>query len=429
MANILIKNAKIITMDSDDRIFDHADILIEKNLIKKISSESIANKADKIIDAQGKLVLPGLINAHSHAAMVLLRGYAEDLPLDKWLQDKVFPIEEKMQPEDIYWGTMLSIAEMIKNGITCFADSYLHFESICQAIVDSGVRGVSAYGLADLEPRKSINLLDVLKKINNWQQKGDGRLKTCFGPHTITHCSGLLLRQIAELARKNKIAIHIHLVETKKEVSDIKRKYQLSPIELLSKYDFFSQNQVAAAHGIWLGDRDMTILKNNKVSVVTCPSSNLKLASGICPTHQLINYGVNVAIGTDGSASNNSQDVLEEAKLASLLAKYFSSDPAALGVLKALKMATINGAKALGLENEIGSIEVNKKADLIILDNKSTQFLPNHNLIANIVYAGKSADTETVIVNGKIIMENKKIIAFDEEKVKREFEKRVKILF
>lgn len=436
MSSILIRNAQVITMDQDERILDQADILIENEIIQEINTDfSVAqaasknkNKVEKIIDAKGKLVLPGFINAHTHTAMTLLRGYADNQNLDKWLEE-IEPIKNKMQSGDVYWGTMLAISEMIRNGITCFADTYLHFEAICQAIIDSGLRGVAAYELADLEPRKTINLDHVLRKIKLWNNKGDGRLTTCFGPHTITHCSGLLLRQIAELSRKNKIPIHIHLAETKKEVNDIKRKYNLSPIELLSKYDFFSQNQVVAAQAIWLGDRDMTIFRNNKVSVVTCPSSNLKLASGICPTHQLINYGINVAIGTDGPASNNSLDVLAEAKLASLLAKYFSSDSAALGASKAFKMATINGARSLGLEKEVGSLEVGKKADLIIMDSSGTNYLPNHNLIANIIYAGQSADTETVIVNGRILMENKKILAFDEEKVKVEFNKRVKRLF
>jgi len=428
LSTILIKNAQVVTMNGQDQILDHANILIDNNIIKKISAETINDKADKIIDAKGKLVLPGFINAHTHAAMTLLRGYSDNQNLDKWLEN-IGPIEGKMQPEDVYWGTMLAITEMIKNGVTCFLDMYSHFGSISQAIIDSGIRGVNSLALVDVNQADKVNLDDKLKTIVSWHGKGDRRLTTCFGPHAPYTCSGLLLRNISNLARKNHLSIHIHLAETRKEVSDIKRKYQMSPVELMVKYDFFSQNQVIVAHGIWLGDRDMTIFKNNKVSVVTCPSSNLKLNAGICPTHQLTNHGVNVALGTDGAASNNSLDILAEAKLATLLAKYFSSDPAALGANKALKMATINGAKALGLAKEVGSIEVGKCADLIIMDNSGPQYLPNHNLIANIVYAGKSSDTETVIVNGKIVMENRKIIAFDEEKVKMEFNKRVKTLF
>lgn len=426
--SILIKNAKIITLDKDERVLDQADILIEKNLIEKISTEPIKDKVDKIIDAKGKLILPGLINAHTHSAMTLLRGYADNQNLDKWLK-AIEPIEVKMQPEDVYWGTMLAISEMIRNGITCFLDMYSHFESISQAMIDSGIRGVNSLALVDINQTEKIDLDQKLQTILAWQNKGDGRLTTCFGPHAPYTCSGLLLRNVSNLARKNHLPIHIHLAETKKEVNDTKRKYQMSPVELMVKYDFFSQNQVIVAHGIWLGDRDMTIFKNNKVSVVTCPSSNLKLSSGICPAYQLTNYGVNVALGTDGAASNNSLDILAEAKMVSLLAKYFSQDASVLNAQLALKMATINGAKALGLENKVGSIEVGKCADLIIVDSKGTQYLPNHNLVANIVYAGKSSDTETVIVNGKILMENKKIVAFDEEKVKREFAKCVKILF
>jgi len=428
LSTILVKNAKVVTVNEQDQIFDCANILINDKLIQKISAEPIKDKVDKIIDATGKLVLPGLINAHTHAAMTLVRGYCDNQNLDKWLET-VGPIEQKMQPEDVYWGTMLAITEMIRNGITCFLDMYLHFGNISQAIIDSGIRGLNSLALIDIDQMDKIDLDNKLYIIKNWQNKGDGRLTTCFGPHAPYTCSGLLLRNVSNLARKNNLPIHIHLAETKKEISDIKRKYQMSPVELMVKYDFFSQNHVIVAHGIWLTDRDMTIFKNNKVSVVTCPSSNLKLNAGICPTQQLTNHGVNVAIGTDGAASNNSLDVLAEAKLVALVAKYFSQDASALSANLALKMATINGAKALKLNDKTGSIEEGKLADLIIMDLNGPQYLPNHNLISNLIYAGKSSDTETVIVNGKILMENKKIIAFDEEKVKREFNKRVGTLF
>jgi 5-methylthioadenosine/S-adenosylhomocysteine deaminase len=421
MADILIKNAHILTMDSDTGDLKNGVIVIEDGKIKEIG-ENKNESAETVIDAKNSVVMPGLVNTHTHAAMTLFRGYADDMQLAEWLEGRIWPAEAKLTAEDVYKGSLLACLEMIKSGTTSFADMYFFMDETAKAIEVSGLRASLCHGLIELwnEERGKKDLKEGRRFVKAWQGAADGRIRTMYGPHAPNTCSEEFLNKVRETANKDKAGIHIHILETEAELNAMKARYGKCSVHLLEDIGFFGPD-VLAAHCVWLSDRDIEILRTRGVKVSHNPVSNMKLASGIAPVDKMVKRGVNVSLGTDGCASNNSLDLFEEMKTAALLHKVNTLNPTVLPARKVLEMGTVNGAKAL--DPETGILKAGKKADLIIVDMKKPHLTPCFDIKSHLVYCAKGSDVRTTIVNGKVLMDNYKVLVLDEEKVMVEAKK------
>ncbi|AIF68498.1 N-ethylammeline chlorohydrolase [Palaeococcus pacificus DY20341] len=411
--SILIKNGRVIYGESLE-IMD-ADVYVEGNKIVKVG-KGLKESADVVIDAKGKVISPGFINTHTHLAMTLFRGLADDLPLMEWLQNHIWPLERKLTPKDIYWGSLLGALEMIKSGTTTFVDMYFHMDEVANAVNEAGLRAYLTYGVVDLssEEKAESEIKEALRTLKFIQKLNSDRIEFIFGPHAPYTCSPGFLRRIRELADEHGKMVTIHVSETKTEVEQIKEQYGKSPVELLDEIGFL-RDDVIIAHGVWLSEKDISILKKRGVTVAHNPASNMKLASGVMPLRELLEAGVNVSLATDGDASNNNLDMLEEMKLAALLHKVHTLDPTIANAYTVFKMATQNGAKALKLNT--GVIKEGALADLVIIDFNKPHLRPIHNIISHLVYSANGSDVETTIVNGKILMLDREVLSFDEEKV------------
>ncbi|KHO62741.1 N-ethylammeline chlorohydrolase [Thermoanaerobacter sp. YS13] len=427
--NLLIKNVALLSMKEEQPLMENTNIYIEGDTITYIGEINPDIKVDRVIDGTKKIAMPGLINAHTHLGMSLFRNYADDVPLFDWLSKHIWPVESKLSAEDVYWGSLLSMIEMIYSGTTTFCDMYFFMDEVAKATEEVGIRGVLTRGIIE-ESDAEINkekLRDTRKLYNTWHNKAEGRIKVMVGPHAPYTCSSSYLKEVVELAKELNTGIHIHVSETKKEVEESLQKHGKSPVKHLKDIGVFDVPTIAA-HCVHVSDEDIEILKEMKVSPVYNPTSNAKLASGFAPVDQMLKKGINVALGTDGPASNNNLNMFEEIHFAVTINKALNYDALAVPALEALKMATINGAKALLWDKEIGSIEVGKKADIVIVDIDKPHFYPHHNLISALAYTAQASDVDTVIINGKIIMENREIKTADVEKVMYNVEKRAKEL-
>jgi len=422
--NILIKNAGIITVDDTVNYVKNGHIGINDGTIEFISnSDAVLKdfKADKVIDGKNRIVMPGLINTHTHCAMTILRNFANDLPLHEWLFKKIFPAEAKLTDEDVYWGTLLGIAEMIKSGTTTFSDMYLHMDSVAQAVVESGIRAnlsISPLKFNVGEKSETINETEICRKYyKNWNGKADGRIKVYIEVHSAYLFDEKSLSDAAALAKELGTGIQIHLLETEKEREEVTNKYGRNSAQLCADCGIFDV-PVIAAHCVYLSEEDMNLLKQNGVNVSHNPTSNLKLGSGIANIPRMLEKGINVTLGTDGTASNNNLNLIEEMHIAALIHKGINKNPVLVNAEQIIKMATINGAKAIGFENEIGSIKAGMKADIIILNTDSLHLCPINDPIAALAYTAQGSDVDTVIINGQIVMEGRELKTIDEEKVK-----------
>ena len=423
--NILIKNATIVTVDSDMRVLENASIGIEGSIIKFLdSSDSLVSrefKADKTIDAKGNIVMPGLVNSHVHSPMAILRCYGDDLPLDDWLFGKVIPKEEKLTKDDIYWSGMLGIAELIKSGVTCFADMYEPSEVLIKMVTDASIRAnISGPRSAQNLDEDNRNYIEHIKKHNN---SNDGLIKEYSIVHSVYTYPEEKIKDRIEVAKKAGTGIQIHISEAPFEGDLMKERYGKTTVEILNEWGMFEVPTIAA-HCVHLSDNDIKILKEKNVNVVHCPSSNLKLASGIANVPKLLKEGVNVAIGTDGVSSNSNLNMVEEMHITSLIHKGHYMDPLAVNAKEVIQMATINGARALGFGDEIGSLEAGKKADLIIIDTDKIHLTPLTNVLSAIIYSMQASDVDTVMVNGKILMEKRRLLHLDEKRIKEEVKNR-----
>ena len=414
---ILIKNAFILSPNENFK--GKKSLLIKNDLIAEISDEIDESNADKIIDATGKILLPGLINTHTHLSMTLFRGLADDLSLDSWLNDHIWPMEANLNGDYCYIGALLGAVELIKSGTTTFSDMYFYMEDVARAVDEAGIRAVLSYGMIDFgdAEKRENEIKENLTLFNSCNGMADGRIKVFFGPHSPYTASEELLIKVRELADEYNMGIHIHVSETQKEINDISEEKGLRPFEYLDKIGFLGPD-VVAAHSVWLSDNEIEIIKKNNVKVSHNPCSNMKLASGIAPVSKLIENDICVSIGTDGASSNNNLDLIEELKTASLLQKVSTLDPKVLTSDEAIAMGTIKGAEALGLDDEIGSIEVGKKADIILIDTNSANMVPDSSsLSSNVIYSANGSNVDTTICNGKILMENKKLTVLDEQEI------------
>ena len=418
--DILIHNCTILPMNRRDTIIRNGLIATKKDKITYVGRETKAPKikAETTINGKDKVATPGLINCHTHLPMTLFRGIAEDQPLTTWLTQTIWPLEAKLTSNDIYQGALLGCLENIKNGTTTFADMYFHEERIAKAVEKAGLRAVLAQGIIEAEDRQKGE--HMLKESVEFAQKhngyADGRVTTQLGPHAVYTCSPQLLTQTREGASKLNIGIHIHIAESKQMAKLVKKRHGLTEIELLENINFLKSN-VLAAHCIHLTEKEMQIMAEHNVKVSYNPTANMKIASGTPKIKTLTDLGITVGIGTDGPASNNNLDMFEEMKTAALLQKIRYMDPTVLKAQQVLEMATTDGAKSLGLEKTVGSLEVGKKADIILIDFRKPHLTPLHDPYANIVYSARGSDVDTVIVDGKILMEERKVKTLDELEV------------
>ena len=414
---ILIKNAFIL--NPENPISGKKDVLIKNDIIQEIDEKIAEDNVDKIIDATDKILLPGFINTHTHLSMTLFRGLADDLSLDEWLNDNIWPMEANLNGNYCYIGALLGAVELIKSGTTTFPDMYFYMEDVGKAVEESGIRAVLSYGMIDFgdEEKRKAEIEENMKLFKNCHDIADGRIKVFFGPHSPYTASEELLREVRKLADENNIKIHIHVSETQKEIDDVSAEKGLRPFEYLDSIGFLGPD-VVCAHSVWLSDEEIEIIKKNDVKVSHNPCSNMKLASGIAPVSKLLENDICVAIGTDGASSNNNLDIIEELRTASLLQKVSTLDPKALTSDEAIAMGTINGARALGLDDEIGTVEVGKKADLILIDTNNANMIPDSSkLSSNVIYSANGSNVDTTICNGQILMENKKLTTLDEQEI------------
>ena len=419
---IIIKNALTVLPDGDKDQIKETSLYIEGEIIQAIGTEPNGFKVDKVIDGKDKLVIPGLINAHTHSYMTTFRNVADDLSFMDWLFGTIDPLEGQLVPEDAYWGAKLAIMEMMRCGTTCFSDMQMHIHQTTKAVKESGMRATIGRGLVGQGTNEagSSRLQEALEEMEDG--KDCNRLSFRLAPHAPYTVDEAYLKIVVEEARKQNVGIHIHLSESVTEVENLQKEQGCTPIEFAEKAGAFSVPCVAA-HCVQVTDQDIEIMARNGVSVVTNPASNMKLGNGFAPIQKMLDAGINVCLGTDGAASNNSLNMFHELSLLTLIHKGTGKTPQCISAKEGFKIATINGAKALGLEKEIGSIEVGKKADLAILNLNTPSLTPRNNLLAGLCYSANGSEVETVIINGQVTMENKKILTFDENEVYAEIDK------
>lgn len=414
--NILIKGVNALMADYSVKV---TDIAIADDSILAIGEIPDSFAADYIIDGKDRFAVPGLVNAHTHASMTLLRSYGDDMELMEWLNTRIWPIEAKMVEHDIRVGSELAVLEMIKSGTTAYSDMYGPFlESVADVTIDAGIRAVLARGPIGIMPNAEAVLDENVSLFKNYNGAGDGRISIWMGVHAPYTCPPDFCRRAAELAKENNIPVHIHMNETQSEIAQIKKEYGKLPFKYIEETGLFDQPAIAA-HCVWMDDEDIEIMKKHNITAVHNPTSNMKLASGVSPIRKLMDAGVNVALATDGASSNNNLDMLGEVHMAALLHKVNELDALAVPAKTALKLGTENGAKGL-LLNKVGKLEVGYKADIVLYDLNHSMWCPRHDLVSLLVYSAPSTTVDTVICNGRVIMEKGEVKTMDEERILRE---------
>jgi len=425
-ADILICNCGILTMSRRGYIAKGI-IAIKDGKIAYIGEKEFSPKirAEKVIEAQGKVAMPGLVNCHTHVAMTLFRGVAEDKALEVWLKEVIWPLEAKLTWNDVYYGALLGCLEMIRSGTTCFADMYFYEDAVAKAVEVSGLRAVLGQGIIDvglsgLGEKLFKQSVDFAEKFHGG---ADGRIRVCLAPHAVYSCSVELLRRIRRTASEKNVGIHIHLAESPVSAEKVLKGRNVSEVGLLENIGFLGED-VLAAHCVFLSKKDMRLLRKYGVKVAYNPIANAKLGLAVSPVKELIDMGVCVGLGTDGAASNNSLDMFANMKFAGLMQKLRYRDATVMDTRRLVEMATLGGAEALGLEEEVGSLEVGKRADIILVDFDKPHLKPFHDVYANIVYSARGSDVDTVIVDGKVLMEEGEVKVLDEAEVMSEAEER-----
>ncbi len=421
--DIMIEGGVLITMVDGQTPLDPARILVKGDRISHI--ERADNKSEyhgnvEIIDARNCIIMPGLVNAHSHAAMTLFRGLADDLPLKEWLFDKIFPAESKhLRPETVYWGSLLGCLEMIASGTTSVIDGYFFQDETVRAVHKSGLRGLIAQGVIDFPapgvPNPEDNLAVAEEFIKRWLGSSDLISPGMFCHSPLT-CSDKTLSRAMEISRDFSLPLQIHLAETSEEVRGIVNRTGKRPVHYLNRLNILDEGLIAA-HAIHLSDDEVERLAEKGVKIVHVPESNMKLSSGVARVSEMVRLGLTVGLGTDGCASNNNLDLLQEMDSAAKLGKVSTLNPVNMDARTVLKMVTSWGASLLGLEKEIGTIEVGKKADIIVVDLKSPHLVPLYNPLSAIVYSASGADVKDVIVNGRILLKDRTFLTLDPDEI------------
>ena len=414
--NILVKGASVLQPDYTTKV---ADIAITDDKIVAVGEVPAGFVADNTINGKDKVAVPGFVNTHTHASMTLLRSYADDLALMDWLNNHIWPVEAKMVEKDIRVGGELAVLEMIKSGTTAFLDMYgPYLESVIDVTAKAGIRGVFSRGPIGFIPGQDKVLDENVTMYKNYNGTADGRITVAMGVHAPYTCPPEFCEKAAGLAKDNGMHMHIHMSETQDEINQMQEKYGKRPFKYIEETGLFDVPAIAA-HCVWLDDEDFAIMKKHNIAVAHNPASNMKLASGIAPVPRMLKEGITVGLGTDGTSSNNNLDMLEEIRLAAILHKVNELDPLSVPAAEALKMGTETGAKAIWLD-DTGVIAPGKKADIVLYDLNRPEWCPRHNLVSLLVYSASSASADTMICNGKVIMENGKVLTMDEERILHE---------
>ncbi len=417
--DLIISGGTVITMNDHGDVYPTGAIAIKDDTIVAVGPLpdilprfSAREKLSYVED----IILPGLVNAHTHAAMTCFRGLADDLPLEKWLNEHIFPAERHISRKLVYWGTKLAIAEMILSGTTTFCDMYLFADAVAQASREAGMRAVVGEVLYDFpstnygHPDNGLKFTEAL--IQTWQD--DPLVQVAVQPHAVYTCSPDLLTRCGDLAARYNSRLIIHLAETHQEVADCRQQYGATPVAHLSNLGLLN-HRLVADHGVVLSQQDQELLAAQGVSVVHCPESNMKLASGVAPVVELLGQGVNVALGTDGCASNNNLDMFQEMDTAAKLHKVHHLDPTVMPAPAVLGLATRGGAQTLNLHHRIGSLEPGKQADLIVINCDQPHLVPLYNPYSQLVYAATGADVRTVVIAGQVVMQDRRLLTLDVE--------------
>jgi 5-methylthioadenosine/S-adenosylhomocysteine deaminase len=420
--DILIRGGRLLTLAADNAVIEDPLIGIRDGeilFVEKAHAPLVSLYAPKeVIDAEGKVILPGLINTHTHVPMVFFRGLADDLPLMDWLNNHIFPAERRhVNREMVYTGAMLGIAEMLLSGTTTFCDGYFFESSVAKAARKSGIRCVAGMGFLDedienvTEAQVQRHMEAAEKFIGKWAPERPMITPAlfCHSPYT---CSPQTIRSVKDISRRHGIPFLIHVAETREEREIIKNRQGYTPVNYLNSLGILDGSTVAV-HCNWVDDREISCLAANRVKVSHNPQSNMKLAAGVAPIPEMLAAGIDAGLGTDGCASNNDHDIFGEMDSAAKLHKAIKKDPSVMDARTVLTMATIGGARVLGLDRLIGSVEVGKKADLIIVDLNRPHLTPVYNLYSHLVYAASGADVHTSIINGRIVMKNRRLLTVD----------------
>lgn len=424
MPTLWIKHADIVTLDAAGTIHRSADLLIEDGVIAHIGQVPPNTQADEIIDARGHVALPGFFNAHCHAPMTFERGWAEDLPFPRWLNEKIWVAESTLSPDDVYWGAALAACEMIRSGTVAFNDHYFFMDRVAEVVEQSGMKAQltwCTFGIGDdkeigpgAEPQLAFSW--------EWQGAAHGRIHTCLGPHSPYVCPPDFLARVAALAAEHNLPIHLHVAESQEQVENSRRRHGATPVEQLEALGLF-EHRTIAAHCLAVTDHDRAILAEKGVCVARTPITYMKLAMPVNHISDLTAAGVAVALGSDGPASNATMDMLDIIRQQVWLEKYLREDPEALPGDSALRMATQAGAQAMGF-SESGVLAAGRPADLILIDFERPHLRPRHDLIANLVHSAQGADVTHVIVDGKLLMRDRELLTLDEERILYEAEQR-----
>jgi 5-methylthioadenosine/S-adenosylhomocysteine deaminase len=432
-ADLIVLGGTIVTMDNTRRMIDDGAVAVAQGRIVAVGSRAEIQKsyfARETIDARGRIIIPGLINGHTHIPMTLFRGLADDLDLQDWLTKYIFPAEAKNVTEEfVRAGTRLGLAEMIRGGTTTYCDMYYFEDAIAEETSKAGVRGILGETVIDFpvaDNKTNAEAMAYVEKfVKRWQ--GNDLITPAIAPHAPYTVSEEHLKAVRAFSDRTGAPIVTHISETKREVEDSLKAKGASPIDYLERMGFLNE-RVIAAHVVWPTAAEIDVLKRLKVGVVHNPQSNMKLAAGVAPVPRMLAEGVRLGLGTDGAASNNDLNMWEEMDTAAKLHKVFSGDPKVISALEAFELATIRGAQALHLDRDIGSIEVGKRADLVIIERDDLHQIPLYNVYSDLVYATKAADVLTVIINGRTVMRDRKLLTLDEAAIKdsaRVFRERV----
>lgn len=425
---ILIKGGVVLTINPSEDIFPEGYVLIEGDTIKSIGTITEAppdGTVEKIIDARDGLIMPGLINTHTHAAMACLRGLADDLPLETWLNDYIFPVEAQyVNHEFVYQGTRLAGIEMIRSGTTCFADGYFFEEEAVRAVSELNLRATLGQGILDFPTPDVPNPDFNLKNGKNYLERfpASSLITPTLFCHSDYACNPETLKEARRVCNDHGISLMTHLAETEAEVRAVMSRYGVSPVKHLLTLGVLDGDTIAA-HCLWISPEELDVLKEKEVRIAHCPESNMKLASGVAPVPDFLKLGISVGLGTDGCASNNNLDLFSEMDTAAKIHKLARKDPSIMDAKTVVKLATIGGAEVLGLRDKIGSLEPGKKADIIILDWKQAHLTPVYNYYSHLVYSATGHDVRTVMVDGRVIMDDRQILTVNEKEIISEVEK------
>jgi 5-methylthioadenosine/S-adenosylhomocysteine deaminase len=421
--DLIIEDGTLLTLVEGEKPLQHATLLIQGDRIAGIlaaTEKRHSFKGARVLDATDSIIMPGLVNAHGHTAMTLFRGLADDLPLKQWLFEKIFPAEAKhLSEETVYWGALLGCLEMIASGTTTVSDGYFFQDATARAFQKAGLRALIAQGVIDFPapgvPDPTQNLVVGKAFIERWAHVSE-LIRPGLFCHSLTTCSDKTLQEAMRLSQEFSLPLQLHLSETKEEVEEVIRRTGIRPVLHLNHLGLLNQSFIGV-HAVHLEDEEIELLARNRVGIVHSPESNMKLASGMARVSEMVKKGVVLGLGTDGCASNNNLDLFKEMDMAAKLSKVRTLDPVNMGAATVLKMATVWGAKVLGLEKEIGTIEVGKKADIITVDLRKPHLVPLYNPLSTIVYSASGADVKDVVVNGKVLMKDRNFTALDAEEV------------